>query len=111
MAKRSCNEKQWCCAAKHLVLYEDGDKEWLNLTAERVEWEQEEQPESNEAEVSSAAAPPPQQKAHSGEGTLSVHTRLCWCSCCNLRCLHAWVASFILGNTISRASCFMHRLP
>lgn len=39
------------CAAKHLVLYEDGDKEWLNLTAERVEWEQEEQPENTEAEV------------------------------------------------------------
>ena len=33
------------------MLYEDGDKEWLNLIAERVEWEQEEQPESTEAEV------------------------------------------------------------
>ena len=38
-------------AAKHLVLYEDGDKEWLNLTAERVEWEQEEQPDAAEPEV------------------------------------------------------------
>ena len=41
----------WLPAAKHLVLYEDGDKEWLNLTAERVEWEQEEQPDAAEAEV------------------------------------------------------------
>ncbi len=55
--KSDCLNKKWCCAAKHLVLYEDGDKEWLNLTAERVEWEQEEQPESTEAEVSVVAPP------------------------------------------------------
>ena len=30
-----------CIAAKHLVLYEDGNKEGLNLTANLMEWEQE----------------------------------------------------------------------
>ncbi len=48
-----------CCTAKHLVLYEDGDKEWLNLTAERVEWEQEEQPDTTEAEVGDPLLPMP----------------------------------------------------
>lgn len=62
-----------CCVARHLVLYEDGDKEWLNLTAERVEWEQEEQPDTTEAEVSDPAAHVPSCPAHLPNRCLLKH--------------------------------------
>lgn len=29
-------------SGKHLVLYDDGDQEWLSLIAERIEWSQNE---------------------------------------------------------------------
>ena len=70
-----------CCVARHLVLYEDGDKEWLNLTAERVEWEQEEQPDTTEAEVRDPAAHVPSCPVHLPNGcTLKItvtHSRAC----------------------------------
>ena len=67
-----------CCAGKHLVLYEDGDKEWLNLTAERVEWEQEEQPDAAEAEVSDPAAQLPSAPAQQVPfENAQTHSRAC----------------------------------